>query len=750
MAVRGLRAAMLFIACSTPLHAMARPAAPQPELVLPRIDPMPEVAYPDGAEGDAEVVLVLVIARDGRVRSVEVERGEEPFASTAKQAATAFQFTPAMRGGKPITAKIRFAITFRAPPPEPAEPAEESEDTPSASPPSNTAPGGPQKPQKPKEPEPVEVVVRAQRPPPSAKTMTRAEVRQLPGAFGDPFRAIEVMPGVTPIVSGLPYFYVRGAPPGNVGYYLDGVRVPYLFHAAAGPSVIHPGLVDRVDLYSGGYPAQFGRFSGGIVSAETTQPTYDWHGEGNLRLVDVGALVEGTFDENRGTALVAGRYSYTAAILSAISPDLRLDYRDYQARITYRLSNREQVSLFAFGAYDLLAQELNGIETVVFGSEFYRVDARYDLALPNNGRFRLATTWGFDQTRVADQRNARDLLWSTRAELTQPLDAAVTLRSGINVTFDSYEADPAPYGDPEDPDVIAYNALFPSRTDAAAGAWADVIWQLGPRVELTPGIRVDLFHSGGASAVGVDPRLGVRFDVTKHVRLLHAFGIAHQPPSFIVPVPGLAIGNLRGGLQRSLQAAAGIEVELPAKITATTTLFNNVFLDMSDTAGVRPPGDDQNQVPRSLGVSRGLEVHVRRNLTQKLGGFVSYTLSRSTRTLGAYKFPYAFDRTHVFNAALAYDLGRRWRIGGRFTFYTGVPNLNPPGNQPEAARLLSPTREPSFYRIDARLEKKWTFGKTAWLAFVAEILNATFNKETVGGREIGPVTVPSIGLEGGF
>ena len=171
---------------------------------------------------------------------------------------------------------------------------------------------------------------------------------------------------------------------------------------------------------------------------------------------------------------------------------------------------------------------------------------------------------------------------------------------------------------------------------------------------------------------------------------------------------------------------------------------------MSDTAGVRPPGDDQNQVPRSLGASRGLEVYIRRNLTQQLGGFLSYTLSRSTRTLDQFVFPYAFDRTHVLNAALAYDLGRRWRLGGRFTFYTGVPNLDPPNSLVEAAKLLDPPREPSFYRIDARLEKKWTFGETTWLSFVAEILNATFNKESVRGEEIGPVTIPSLGLEGGF
>ena len=748
-AARRILAATILAACIVPSLARAQPTAGAPETIPPRMEIAPEVMYPDGGKGDHEVVLILVIERDGRVRSVELERGDEPFASVAKQAAASWRFVPATRGGEAVPARIRYAVTFRAPAPveEPAAPAGEGAPTPPVQ-----EPGGPSAPPKPAPPEPevLEVIVQADKPPPSVKTMSRAEVRQLPGAFGDPFRAIEAMPGVTPIVSGLPFFYVRGAPPGNVGYYLDGVRVPYLFHAAAGPSVIHPGLVDRVDLYSGGYPARFGRFSGAIVAAETTPPSPDWHGEGNIRLVDVGALVEAPFAGGRGAALVAGRYSYTAAVFSLLSPDIRLDYRDYQARITYAVTPRDRLTLFAFGAYDLLAQEKNDIETVLFGSEFYRVDARYDVSLPGDGRFRWATTWGFDQTRVADQRNARDLLWGTRIELTQPVTRGVTLRGGFDLLFDDYKADTAPYGDPEDPDVDAYNRIFPSRVDSAAGAWADMVWQIDPRIEVTPGVRVDLFHSGGSSAVGVDPRLGVRVDITKRARLLSAFGMAHQPPSFIVPVPGLAIANLRGGLQRSLQSAAGLEVDLPLRIAASVTLFNSVFLNMSDTAGVQPPGDDQNQVPRSLGVSRGVEVYVRRNLTQQLGGFLSYTFSRSTRTIGGEKFPFAFDRTHVLNTALAYDLGRGWRAGGRFTFYSGAPDLDPPTSLPEALQLLDPPRQPSFYRIDWRIEKKWTFGDRLWLAFVAEMLNTTFNKESVGGEEIGPVTIPSLGLEGGF
>jgi TonB family protein len=718
------------------------PSPEPPPVTPPRLESEPLVAYPDGALGDAEVILLLVIEADGRVRSATVERGDEPFASAARAAAEGFRFSPATRDGAPVRARIRYAITFRAPPPPP--PAE-----PTPPPPAEPAPRASPAP-RPREPEAIDVLVLGERPPPSAKSMSRAEVRQLPGAFGDPFRAIEIMPGVTPIASGLPYFYVRGAPPGNVGYFLDGVRVPYLFHVAAGPSVVHPAIVERVDLYSGGYPARFGRFAGAVVAAETKEPQPEPHGEATLRLVDVGALVEAPFDDRRGKALVGGRYSYTAAIVSLVAPEITLDYRDYQARVSYDITPHDRLTLFAFGAYDLLAENKNGITTILFGSEFYRADLRYDVALPGQGKLRWATTVGFDQTRIADQRNARDVLGGARVELTLPVDDDATLRAGLDVTVDDYEADPAPYGDPEDPDVAAYNSLFPSRTDGAAGAWLDVVFRPDPRLEVTPGLRLDMYHSGTATAPAVEPRLSARLEVTPELRLLQAFGVAHQPPSFIVPIPGLAIGNLRDGLQTSLQLASGLEADLPWKTVGSLTLFQSIFLDMSDTAGLAPAGDDGNQVPRSLGTSHGVEVYLRRNLTSSLGGFVSYTLSEATRTIGGVTFPFAFDRTHVFHTALSYEIGAGFRAGARLTYYTGVPNLEAPSGLPETSRITDPPREPSFYRIDGRIEKKWTWGETTWLALVVEALNATLNKETLRGREIGPVTIPSIGLEGAF
>ena len=292
--------------------------APLTDVVPPHLASPSTVVYPPDATGRALVILAVTVNTDGTVRSSRSLEGAEPFASAAVQASLLWRFVPATRNGRPIAALIKMEVPFEPPtPPAAAEP---------PAPPTLPAPPTAAAPAR---RAPIEVVVHGDQRAPAVSSFSRAEVRQLPGAFGDPFRAIEVLPGVTPIISGLPFFYVRGAPPGNVGYFVDGVRVPYLFHAAAGPSVIHPGMVERVDLYPGGYPASFGRFAGGIVSGEATEPRQELHGEANIGLFDAGAMVETGFAGGRGTALVGGRYSYTAALVSLLAPTIDLAYHDY-------------------------------------------------------------------------------------------------------------------------------------------------------------------------------------------------------------------------------------------------------------------------------------------------------------------------------------------------------------------------------------------------------------------------------------
>jgi TonB family protein len=780
-----------------PIRAEKAPDERRRALVAPRALDVPPPDYPEGGQGDALVVVELTVERDGRVTDPSVVSGVEPFASAALAAVDRWRFEPARRGEEPVAARIRIELRFTEAKSEPPS-REDSRTAP------RTEPEGTDAASDTDTPAVAEVTVKGIRPAAPKMTFRRAEVREIPGTFGDPFRAIEVMPGVTPIVSGIPYFFVRGAPPGNVGYFLDGIRVPLLYHFALGPSVIHPGIVERVDLYSGGYPARYGRFAGGVVAAETTPPADSFHGEGNVRIFDAGALMEGPV-LGSGTLLVAGRYSYTAGILSLVAPEVTLAYWDYQIRGTYALNRRDELGLFAFGAYDMFATENADGSSDGLSSQFHRVDARWDRRIDADTRLRTAMTFGWDRTGNAPTSDVDvsvvDHMFATRFELEHRASSRVLLRAGADAVLDRVvvglrqevepqrtesRPDPAPMPDPgmmmmpppsepsDESDDL--EILLPTRSDVALGLRGDAVVQAERGVTVTPGLRVDFYHSAGASAVGLDPRIAARFDVSPAISLEHSFGVVHQPPSFVIPIPGFELSDLRGGLQRSVQSSAGVEWRLPKEWVGTLTLYQNAFFNLTDILSFVRYGDELEDLgyrSRSLGHSYGLELVLRRPLTRTFGGYFAYTLARSERSLGRLRRPSSFDRTHVFHAAAAYDLGRRWRLGSRLTYYTGNPSSvrvgerlvadpgepSPSPPEPEPPPPLH-ERAPSFFRVDVRLEKRWLVGNSgAWISFVLEVLNASLSREVVNHEcdhrrctpeEIGPVTIPSIGLEAAF
>jgi hypothetical protein len=651
------------------------------------------------------------------------------------------------------------------------------------------------------EPAVTEVTVQGRRPDPTQTTVGGSQVRQLPGAFGDAFRAVEAFPGVTPMASGLPYFFIRGAPPGDTGYFIDGVRVPLLFHAAFGPSVIHPSLVERVDFFPGGAPAQYGRFAGAILSADVPAPAPTAHGEAIVRVFDAGALAETPLADGRGSALVAGRYSYSGLILSLTSP-LKLAYWDYQTRETWNIDDKNRIGVFAFGSFDDFGQVRSGVTDTIIDGEFHRVDLRFDHAL-EHGTLRVATTLGYGRSNN-DGGNIRDLTLGLRATLEDRLSSKVTLRAGTDVTLDRYDLLGSTATSLATRTVT--DLLYPAHVDGAIGGYADVVWMLGPRVQIVPGLRADLFTSHRfdnpaaeqaalgmpATAVSdsvlpaVDPRLAARVQLRRDVTWISTVGVAHQPAAFVVPIPGLTFLEPNPVLQTAIQMSQGASVALPGDVIVQTTGFLHTYLDMTDLTATCPsvfgagvllgnaPGITDNLclTQHVRGRAFGGELLVRRNVTNRLSGWIAYTLSRSTREapqpglLGGgpvVETLASFDRTHVVNVVASYDLGSSWRAGARFVAYTGLPYSNT--RDGIAVPPYNGERMPAFYRVDLRLEKRW---RVSWgtLALVFEGMNVTLNKEVLAAhcsptqgqspegldrctfQTLGPVSVPSVGVEG--
>jgi len=625
---------------------------------------------------------------------------------------------------------------------------------------------------------PLEVTVRGRKttePTAPKQTIEGREVRIVPGAFGDAFRALEALPGVTPIVSGLPYYFVRGAPPGNTGFFIDGVRVPGLFHLGIGPAVMYPALVDRVDLYKGAYPVSFGRFAGGIVAAETTRPADRMRADWTLRLFDAGALVEapwGKHGENEtapGTALVSGRYGYPGLLLSIFAPDASLAYWDYQARATYRLSERDQLTIFSLGSYDSVYSREEDQEDLseVLNIQWHRVDLRWDRKLSATGAARTALTLGYDRL-GSEGFAARTFILGARTIAQEQLTKAVQVRGGLDAWMNRYDFR---LGDDDDrPDLGGATDQSFNRgvqTDINVRTFVDAPLTLAPRVQITPGVRFDMYTSRGIgepkAVPGVDPRVTTRIGIAGPVSHIGAVGIAHQPAAIPLPLPALSFSQLSRGLQGGYHMSQGLEIDLPWELTGTAAGYLHTYTGLVDLAAPCDGTDDPQCEADTRGRSVGLELMVKRNLTKRLGGWVAYTLSRSTRSAydplrREYQSVLSqFDRTHVVNVIASVDLGKGWRTGARYAGYSGLPysTLFEQG--------LPNARTPFFHRIDVRIEKRWHPSGAANVgrsfAITAEMFNVLLMKEPIGiecdpppkgckPEEIGPIAIPSLGFEG--
>jgi hypothetical protein len=595
---------------------------------------------------------------------------------------------------------------------------------------------------------PVEITVRGTRPTGDVGTQTiRAEsMRDIPGTFGEPFQAIASLPGVLPVASGVPYFYVRGAPPANTGYFFDGIPVPMLFHIGPGPSVVPPALLQSMEFFPGTAPARFGRFAGGIISGEMTAPAEVARGEATVRWFDASAFVETPLDA-ASTVLVAGRYGYPNLLLSIFAPDLSLSYGDYTLRLTRKLGPADAISVFALGSYDK-EQGLVPIDTL-----FHRLDSRYDHTWIG-GSFRLAATLGYDRTTAPLLMGSSETVAETSARLRFELKQRVGPTLRLNVGADVNAS----------LDRSGASALYAQQV---AGASADATYRPTDRVELVVGLRMDAYRSSSAITTSVDPRIALRVRVTRALTSVTTLGIAHQPPTHLLPTPGLSL-DPSGGLQTVYQYAQGAEVRLPWALGATVTGFYIAAHDVNDfvsDCGTFSTGC--SLVARVDGSSYGLELNVQRAFARSFTGWLSYTLSRAERHIGATPFLSPFDRTHVLAAVLRYDLGAGIDVGVRATYNTGRPDI-PSFSQNgisvpvtfESAAFVPQHRLPAFYRIDLRAQKRWSFGRR-WLAVVVEFFDATLNPEAVDfvcslaqgvctAQKVGPIALPSIGLDAGF
>ena len=578
------------------------------------------------------------------------------------------------------------------------------------------------------------------RQPTAAVRVSGEEARTAPGTGGDPFRIIESLPGVSQIVWPFAAYAIRGANPGNTGFFLDGLRVPALYHFALGPSIIHPYLVDKVTFYPGGYPARYGGYVSGVVVADTAPPPTDIQRLAvDVRLYDAGALAATPWDSGRGTIAVAARYSYTGLIVSRLFPEVNFGYSDYQLRVDHTLGGG-RATLLAFGSFDSLDIKQNSIGDAELN--FHNVDLRWERAVAG-GRLLARAAFGTDGASSAlyDSPIAvRAYTVAPKVAFSRPFSDAISVEAGAEAQAQHFHTDTTqsatgpPLGD-----------LAHTRSALTTGVYAGATlgWS---HLALEPGLRYAYYAEQGTTRGFLEPRLAVRVPLRPGTSLEGTFGRFSQLPSLPLAVAGFdGFGLADYGLQTSTQAAVGIDTRLThGFVLRATTFYQWLYVsDLKSTFNMNIT--DMEFLEMRPGRGYGAEFQLRLPADGRVTGWLAYTLSWSERDFDGVYAPSDWDQRNIVNLLTSVRLAQQWTVGARFHYNTGRPYPVQTDQGPNYIRL------PSFWQLDLRADKHILLDR-ATLDFYIELGNATLTREVIAYETMPPpqvgfrIVLPSIGL----
>jgi TonB family protein len=580
------------------------------------------------------------------------------------------------------------------------------------------------------------------------RTITMEEIRRIPGTFGDPIRVVQTLPGAARSPLGTGLLIIRGSNPEDTGVYVDGIRIPYIYHLGGFESVINPDLVADVDYLPGGFGVAYGRGLGGVVDVTSRDEFPEriratW----STDLLDSGGMVMGSLGRRDQHGFgVAARRSYIDAVLPAfldtgfvVSPK----WWDYQAKYRWQGGGKWKASLLVFGFRDdLIAstppgyaqgtdQDTQGDLGTAYST--HRVLAEFERELGRNWSLRLVPAFGRDDASlvIGDSWRLEQGQWMVETRTEAIWTPSPHLRAVAGSDFIGGYADFSillPYDPAQfaEVDPLAEREPFTisgSQPGYGPDPYLYADWRPlsdPERLLITPGVRFLFVHVPGELAVtGWDPRLAARWALLPTSVVKASVGLYHQPPQ--------PYQSYRGDDQpvelraeQALSTTLGWEQQLGPAIRADVEGFYKHLDDLIVDNPSFTSLDDQFFTNEGVGRIYGLEVMLRHDRVGPLFGWLSYTLSKSERRdhAGDDWYRFDFDQTHNLVGVAGYHFPHDWEVsvkgqyttGNPYTPYTfGVYDVDQDLYQGIQSGAWNSERLPPYWSVSGRIDKLLTF-----------------------------------------
>ena len=557
-----------------------------------------------------------------------------------------------------------------------------------------------------------------------------SEGRRVPGTQGDTLKVVQNLPGVARAAAGSGALVVWGAAPQDTRVYVDGVRIPALYHGGGVRATINSDMVRSLDLVPGGYGPEYGRGIGGLVTIDTRAPRTDTiHGYVAADIIDASTMIEGPIgDKTRFAA--AFRKSYLDRSIGAVTKADVSDlfpipqYGDAQVRLIRDLRENETLELFALGSSDRLTRvdssNPSTVKTENTGLDFGRVMLKYRYQTPDGATVWLTPSVGRDISTYtsnfggpASTLDITSNVFGLRSGWRGRVLPSVVATAGVDVeaTGSDLTRTGALTSPPREGDIHVFGQPGPNKVNA--DAWQTMIMSVAPfgqldwsllddRLHVTPGLRVEPYLISGSRSLpvqgatpsigfahettAIDPRISVRFSPVKGLTFKAAAGIYHQAPapedlSAIFGNPNLtlsAANHVLGGASYGITEALTVEAVgfySVSGLNAWEVGQGSGNSGLSSRSQLPTPLLAQALVSEGSGRSFGGRILLREALVKGFFGWASYSLIRSERQdhPDAPVRLFDYDQTHVFTVVASYEPGLGFEVGARFRYASGFP-----------------------------------------------------------------------------
>ncbi len=574
----------------------------------------------------------------------------------------------------------------------------------------------------------------------SLEELTAKEAKLIPAIFGevDIFKTLQLKPGVQSGGEGFSGLYVRGGGPDQNLVLIDDAPVYNPSHLFGFFSIFNNDVIRSVELYKGGFPANYGGRLSSVVDVKTRDGNSQKNTvTGGIGLISSRLTVEGPMLGDKATYMIGGRRTYFDIFTRQLNRanEGKVNYNpipdyyfyDLNGKFTFRPTLKDKVTLSYYYGNDVVtfkrrnfkvnfdwgnragslrwvhdySPRTSTVTSLIYSKYAYRIRNSVD-------NFSFNLTSGIEDYGVKTilyHNFTENLKWNSGADFTQHKFTIGRATAGSSDGTFSLNTGQ---------DIHASEMAGFSGLDYTTGDW-----------QLNGGLRASGFLASNRSFFGLEPRIAATKKFGKNMSAKFNYTRTFQYLNLItnsgaaLPTDLWYPSNARTLPQIGNQYAAG----WTAALFDGALYFSNEYyyrsmrrqIDIKDGSSFFLNNQLDTIFVFGKGWAYGTEFYLEKK-KGKTTGWIGYTLSYTWRQFNninfGEKFHPRYDRRHDVSVVVMHQINKRMTLSGTWVYGTGnaislpegrlfFQDLNGTVGVPPAYKVVPDIRSRNAFRIAA-------------------------------------------------